>query len=182
MGSFNEGESDFRPTKDTLSVANQVLHVAIANEYFLSGMFGPYEGYAPLCKGELGFIDMGWVGLADEKELGVVLNVDEWPIATAASTSLTKALALFDSVMDDAAEMFESRTVEEIERARLPENPVIPTDYTYSDILELMIDHIAHHRGALVTYAHLLGKDPKIPYFELPEAMLRSDYLENMEE
>lgn len=175
MTTFDEEDSNFRPTEGTMSVANQVLHAAVANEYFLSGIFGPYDGYAPLCKGTKGFIDMGWVGLADEKELGVVLNKDEWPIAAAAGTSIKKALALFDQVIDDAAAMFETVTPEALAAEKLPQNPVIPIDYTYPEMFELMIDHMAHHRGALVTYAHLIGKDCKIPYFELSEAMMRSE-------
>ncbi|RXE95553.1 DinB family protein [Pseudoalteromonas phenolica] len=31
-----------------------------------------------------------------------------------------------------------------------------------------MLDHTAHHRGALAQYARLLGHSPKIPYFDMP--------------
>ena len=27
-----------------------------------------------------------------------------------------------------------------------------------------IVDHTAHHRGALAVYARLLGKEPKMPY------------------
>ncbi len=175
---FTEEDSSFRPINGTLSVAGQVLHVALSIEYFLSGMFGPYEGFGPMSRFERGFIDMNWATLAEEKELGIALDAEAWPIAVEASKSFTKALEVFDRIMDIAAEMFGSRTIEQIQAERLPENPLIPTEFTYPDVLDLMIDHTAHHRGALVVYAHLLGKDPKIPYFELPEAFVKAQQLQ----
>lgn len=177
---FTEEDSDFRPAKDTLSVAGQVLHVALSIEYFLSGMFGPYDGFGPMARFDRGFTDMNWAPLASEKDLGMVLDVEDWPIAAEASNSFTKALELFDQIMDTAAEIFGSKTIEQLQTERLPENPVIPTNFTYPDILELMIDHIAHHRGALVVYGHILGRDPKIPYFELPEAFVKAQGLQTV--
>lgn len=131
-------------------------------------MFGPYEGYAPLCEREA-VKDMTWITMADERALGAVIDVQRWPLAAAASTSLRKALVLFDGVMDAAVEMFGSRTVEEIEKSFSPESPVVPADYTHVDILDCMIDYIAHHRGALVAYAHLLGRSQKSLILSYPK-------------
>lgn len=175
---FTEEDSNFQPADGLLSVAGQVLHVALSLEYFISGMFGPYEGFGPLSRLEKGFVDMSWAPLANEKDLGMALNAEVWADAFEASTSFTKALKLFDQAMDTATEMFASRSVQEIQAEQLPENPVLPVEFTYAHILELMNDHTAHHRGSLVVYGHLLGKDPQIPYFELTEAWLKAEELE----
>jgi uncharacterized damage-inducible protein DinB len=113
---------------------------------------------------------MDWVDIANNRDLGVVLDADVWPKAVEASQSLTKALALFDQTMETAAKMFSSKIFQQIQTEQLPENPVFPPFFRYPDILEVMNDHTAHHRCALVVYAHFLGREPKIPYFEMSEA------------
>lgn len=175
---FTEDDSNFRPADGLLSVAGQVLHVALSIEYFISGMFGPYEGFGPLSRLEKGFLDMSWAPIANEKDLGMGLDAEAWPRAVEASVSLAKALELFDEAMDTAAEMFGSRTVQQIQGERLPENPIIPSEFRYPHILELMNDHVAHHRGSLVVYGQILGRDPQIPYFEMSEAWLMSETLQ----
>lgn len=173
MSSFEEEDSNFKPRKNTLTVAGQVLHVVIGNEWFLSGMFGAYEGNTPLCKRESGFNDMDWIHIADERDLGVVLDAQKWPAAFAASTSITTALDLFDKSLASALELLTNKSVEDLQKAKFLKNPVMPDDYSYLDVIYLMIDHIAQHRGALVSYAHLLGKEPLFPYFDLSKAMLK---------
>lgn len=178
---FNESESNFRPSKDLLSVAGQILHVSILIEYFLSGMFGKYEGFTPLSECELGFIDMSWTKIADEKYLHLVLDAARWPQAFIASTSVIEALKLFDDVMAKTVEFIETMSLQDFISAKPPINPVFPPEkFQYPDILEIMNDHTAHHRGALVVYAHLLEKDPKMPYFDLQKIMASqtaTDYL-----
>jgi len=164
---FTEEDSNFRPSEELLSVAGQILHVALSIEYFLSGMFGYYEGFGPLSRRHLGFLDMNWIELADEKNLYMVLDPVDWPQAFEASTSIAKALKLFDEAMDTAAQFLDARSVKDIEAAQLPENPMFDPTFRYPDIIELMNDHTAHHRGSLVVYAHLLGKEPRIPYFDM---------------
>ena len=171
MDCFREEDSNFRPNDNMLTAAGQVLHVTMAIEFFLSGMFGPYDGFGPLSRRDRGFSDMGWTEIADNQELDLLLNADVWPKAIEASKSIAKALELFDQTMDTAAEMFGSMTLQQIETEQLPENLVFPPLYTYSDVLEIMNDHTAHHRGSLVVYARLLGRDPKIPYFEMSEKL-----------
>ncbi len=165
---FDESESAFRPSKDLLSVAGQILHVSMLIEYFLSGMFGSYEGLTPLSDSELGFMDMSWTKIADEKDLHQVLDPARWSRPFMASTSVIEALKLFDDVTDKAAELIGAMSLQDFATAQPPINPVLPPEkFQYPDILEVMNDHTAHHRGALVVYAHLLEKDPKMPYFDL---------------
>ncbi len=165
---FDESESTFRPSKDLLSVAGQILHVSILIEYFLSGLFGKYEGFSPLSDQELGFMDMSWTKIADEKHLHLVLDPIKWPRAFIASTSVVEALKLFDEAMTKAVEFIGAMSSQDFAVAKPPINPVFaPEKFKYPDILEVMNDHTAHHRGALVVYAHLLEKDPRMPYFDL---------------
>jgi hypothetical protein len=178
MECFTEEDSNFLPANNLLSVAGQVLHVALSIEFFLSGMFGPYDGFGPLSRFDRGFTDMSWATLANEKNLGLALDANAWPKAVEASKSIAKALELFDQTMDIAAKMFALKTIQQIQTEQLPENPLFPPFYTYADILEIVNDHTAHHRGSLVVYAHLVGRDPKIPYFEMSEALLHSQRIQ----
>jgi len=99
--------------------------------------------------------------------------------------SFTQTVQGFNETMDLAAEVFGQLTPEEM-TMRLPENPM--RLHTAQQVLDIMIDHTAHHRGAIAQYARLLGKEPSIPYFDMSElvhetqleAMRRPDEAANM--
>lgn len=175
---FDESESNFRPSEELLSVSGQILHVALSIEYFLSGMFGKYEGFGPLSGREYGFVDMNWIELADERNLHLALDPVEWPKSCVASTSIAESMKLFDEAMEKAAEFIGAMSPEEFTAAQLPENPIYDPNFYYPDILELMNDHTAHHRGSLVIYAHLLGKEPRIPYFDMEDVIAYAQELQ----
>ncbi|BAZ71122.1 hypothetical protein NIES4106_59190 (plasmid) [Fischerella sp. NIES-4106] len=167
---FTEKDSSFRPSNDCLTVAGQVIHVIFGIEFCLSGMFGSYDGITPVSQRKRGFNDLDWTVWASEMNLSEALDAEAFPEAIEGSRSLIKAMVLFDQAMDIAANMFVSKTVEEIETEPLPENPLWAPEFRYPDILEVMNDHTAHHRGSLAVYARLLGKESKFPYRELSEA------------
>jgi len=49
----------------------------------------------------------------------------------------------------------------------LPQNFLFPSFYTRLDVLEIIADHTAAHRGALTQYARMMGINPPFPYFNL---------------
>ncbi|GHG90907.1 DinB family protein [Comamonas sp. JC664] len=174
---FREGDAGFRVTPESMTVAGQVLHAAAAIEYFLSGLFGTFEGWSTMSRRQRGFVDMSWAQSANTSPEAR----NDTPEVQEAGRSLEKAAALFDRSMDSASEMFGARTVEELTQVPLLPSPLFPPWFTAVQVFELMLDHTAHHRGALTQYARGLGLEPKIPYFDmaetLHEAMLQSGHV-----
>ncbi len=91
--------------------------------------------------------------------------------------SLEKALALFDEVIDAGIERFGALSVAETQTRRMPANPLIPAHFTYADALNVTLDHAAHHRGALSQYARMLGRDPKLPYLDIPDSFTEKPFM-----
>ncbi|WP_164013052.1 DinB family protein [Pyxidicoccus trucidator] len=164
---FRDEDASFRVAPETMTAAGQVLHAAAAIEFFLSGVFGVFEGWSAMSQRQRGFVDMSWTQ-------GTNTGIEERstaPEVQEAGRSLKKAAELFDRSMDSASAMFGARTMEELVQVPLPPNPIFPPWFTASHVFEILIDHTAHHRGALAQYARGLGLEPKIPYFEMAEAL-----------
>jgi uncharacterized damage-inducible protein DinB len=118
-----------------MTVAQHVAHAAQTLDWFIDGVTRP-EGF------DLNF----------EEQAGALRQVK----------SLAVARARFDAASERAASLLRSKTPEELARP-LPPGPImagLPT----GDIVWAMLDHTAHHRGALTVYARLLGKVPPMPY------------------
>ena len=49
---------------------------------------------------------------------------------------------------------------------RMPDDDAIMRGARKSTIVQAIVDHTAHHRGALTVYTRLLGKTPPMPYME----------------
>jgi uncharacterized damage-inducible protein DinB len=47
--------------------------------------------------------------------------------------------------------------------AILPDNPILP-GRPLVHVVEAVVDHTGHHRGALAVYARLAGRVPEMPY------------------
>ncbi|AKQ66816.1 hypothetical protein A176_003728 [Myxococcus hansupus] len=167
LACFRDEDATFRVTQESMTAAGQVLHAAAAIEYFLSGLFGAFEGWSTMSRRQQGFADMSWAQSANTspEERNAATEVEE------AGRSLRKAAELFDRSMDSASEMFGGRTMEELTQPSLLPNPLFPPWFTAAHVFELMLDHTAHHRGALTQYARGLGLEPKIPYFDMAEAL-----------
>ena len=86
-----------------------------------------------------------------------------------ADLSLAAALGAFDETMDIVSEVFAELTSEELRQPMLDNPMKLPS--AFAVLYFGIFDHAAHHRGALSQYARLLGKEPKIPYFEMAEAL-----------
>ncbi|MCY1021602.1 DinB family protein [Pyxidicoccus sp. MSG2] len=163
---FRDEDASSRVTPAAMTAAGQVLHAAAAIEFFLSGLFGVFEGWSPMSQRQPGFVDMSWTE-------GANIGLEERntsPEVQEAGRSLKKAAELFDRSMDSASALFGARTMEELVQVPLPPTPIFPPWFTAAHVFEIMIDHTAHHRGALAQYARGLGLEPKIPYFDMAEA------------
>jgi uncharacterized damage-inducible protein DinB len=132
---LEENDSEFRPRNEMMTVAQQVAHTAQTLEWFLDGATKP-DGFD--------------------------LNFEEHAKALAGITSLAMAHKRLDAAFTRAVDFLRSRTPEELAHP-LPPGPVMGGQ-PVSDIVWAMVEHTAHHRGALSVYARLLGKVPAMPY------------------
>ena len=175
LSCFTDEDSFFQPTAKSLTLIGQVIHVTMAIEYFLCGMFGPFVGYGPMSRLELGFVDMIWTRHSDTDINPTDFNPEHMSIELlSAMGSLSQAMELFGKTMDRAAAMFASKTPLAIATQQLPPNAIFDPEATLGDTLEMMNDHTAHHRGAIVMYGRLLGRSPKLPYFDLHDVIVKT--------
>lgn len=132
---LEEADSGFRPQPDMMTAAQQVAHAAQTLDWFIQGASRP-EGFD--------------------------LNFEEHAKALQAVTSLAAARQMLDKAYDNAIAYLRARTPEEL-AASLPAGPVMGGQ-PISDIVWAMVEHTAHHRGALTVYSRMLGKVPVMPY------------------
>lgn len=132
---LEEADSGFRPQPDMMTAAQQVAHVAQTLDWFIQGVSRP-EGFD--------------------------LNFGEHATALQKVTSLAAARQMLDKAYDNAVAFLRARTPEELAKP-LPEGPIMGGQPT-SDIVWGMLEHTAHHRGALTVYSRMLGKVPPMPY------------------
>lgn len=139
--SLSEEDSSFAPAEGMFTAAQQVAHTAQTIEWFFEGAFRP-EGFS-----------MDWEGMARE-----VLAVG----------SLAEARRWLDRAFSAGQKAIAGHSPEEWETP-LPDGPIMGGAPRHA-ILGAIMDHTAHHRGALTVYARLRGKVPPMPYMEMPEA------------
>jgi uncharacterized damage-inducible protein DinB len=132
---LTEADSEFRPTEAMMTVAQQVAHAAQTLDWFLEGASRP-EGFD--------------------------LDFPAHVAALARVTSLAAARQWLETSYTKAVEFVASRSPEELAMP-LAAGPVMGGQ-PVSDIVWAMIEHTAHHRGALTVYSRLLGKVPPMPY------------------
>lgn len=131
-----EEDSSFRPRPQMMSTAGQMAHAAQVIDWFREGAF-----------------DAVWA-------------MDF--AAAQAETDKVESLAAARQWLADAwqrlRERIEAATHEEL-AATLPDNLILPGRPRYH-VVEAIVDHTGHHRGALAVYARLLGRVPEMPYAE----------------
>ena len=132
---LDEADSGFRPQEGMMTVAQQVAHTAQTLDWFIQGV-SRSEGF-----------DLDFASHA--KALESVISL------AAARQWLEKAYA-------DAIQFLRSRSPEDFTRP-LPDGPVMGGQ-PMGDIVWAMVEHTAHHRGALTVYSRQLGKVPVMPY------------------
>lgn len=132
---LEETDSRFRPCEGMMTVAQQVAHTAQTLDWFIEG--------------------------ASRRE-GFDLDFEKHAKALEAATSLAAARRMLEAAFVNAIEFFRSRSVADLAQP-LPAGPVMGGQ-PISDIVWAMVEHTAHHRGALTVYSRLLGKVPPMPY------------------
>ena len=133
---LEETDSGFRPQESMMTVAQQVAHTAQTLDWFIEGASRP-EGF-----------DL------DFEKLSKALN---------AVNSLSAARQMLASAYSRAVQFVRSASPEDLARP-LPAGPVMGGQ-PVSDIVWAMVEHTAHHRGALTVYSRMLGEVPPMPYF-----------------
>jgi uncharacterized damage-inducible protein DinB len=132
---LDEADSGFRPREGMMTAAQQVAHAAQTLDWFLQG--------------------------ASRSE-GFDLDFEKHAHALEAVTSLAAARGMLDAAYANAIQFLRSRSAEELARP-LPPGPIMGGQ-PVSDIVWAMVEHTAHHRGALTVYSRQLGKMPPMPY------------------
>jgi uncharacterized damage-inducible protein DinB len=132
---LDEADSGFRPKEGMMTVAQQVAHAAQTLAWFIEGASRP-EGF------DLDFA----------KQAAALESV----------TSLAAARQSLETAYANAIGFLRSHSAEDL-AGPLPPGPVMGGQ-PISDIVWAMVEHTAHHRGALTVYSRLLGKVPPMPY------------------
>jgi uncharacterized damage-inducible protein DinB len=132
---LDEADSGFRAQEGMMTVAQQVAHAAQTLDWFIEGASRP-EGFD--------------------------LDFEKHAKALAAVTSLAAARQMLEAAYANAIQYLRSRSPEDLSRP-LPPGPVMGGQ-PVSDIVWAMVEHTAHHRGALTVYSRQLGKVPPMPY------------------
>ncbi len=134
---LDEADSTFRPHDGTMTAAQQVAHTAQTLDWFIEGASRP-EGFD--------------------------LDFEKHAKALECVTSLAAARQMLETAYANAIGFIRSRTPEQL-AGPLPPGPIMGGQ-PITDIVWAMVEHTAHHRGALTVYSRLLGKVPIMPYGE----------------
>lgn len=132
---LTESDSAFRPAEGMFSVAEQVAHAAQTVDWFREGAFSP---------------------------TGYDFDFEKHGREIAAVTSLASAWTWWER----AVERMRSSLEEQDEGAwneRIVPGPAFGGEPRWK-VLRGVVEHTAHHRGALTVYTRLLGREPPMPY------------------
>ena len=132
---LDEADSGFRPREGMMTVAQHVAHTAQTLDWFIEGASRP-EGFD--------------------------LDFEKHAKALDAVTSLAAARRMLATAYANAILFLRSRSPEDLAQP-LPPGPVMGGQ-PITDIVWAMVEHTAHHRGALTVYSRQLGKVPPMPY------------------
>jgi uncharacterized damage-inducible protein DinB len=131
---LSEEDSSYKPQSEVYTVAQHVAHAAQSIEWFVEGMFSA-KGF-----------DMDFERLTRE---------------FMACTSLKAAREWMKKATEKAVATLSAKSEDDL-RQPLAENAIMQGPrFT---VISAIVDHTAHHRGALTVYSRLLKKQPKMPY------------------
>ena len=132
---FTDEDAAFAPEGDLYTVAAHVEHTAGSIDWFIDGMFSP-DGFD--------------------------LEFDKHIAGAKACSSLAEARAHLDRSIENACAVIGEKSDEQL-MTLLPDDSIFPS-LPRAAVIDGLMDHTAHHRGALTVYARLLGKTPEMPY------------------
>ena len=134
---LSEEDSNFRPTEEMYTVAQHIAHVAETIKWFFEGAFG-----------RNGF-DMNFDNYSEKMKVYKSFDNSITYMEEEIATAIAKLEVLSDSEL------------------LAPIDGPIMKGAPKMNIIGAIVDHTAHHRGALSVYARLLGKTPQMPYSEM---------------
>ncbi len=133
---LREEDSGFAPAEGMYTVAQQMAHVAVMIDWFVEGVVSP-EGFS--------------------------MDFEAHEVETRAVTSLTDARAKVAVAFAAAHSALTDRSAAELEEP-FPQGGLMEGPKWISFLG--LVEHTAHHRGALTIYSRMLGLSPKMPYME----------------
>lgn len=134
---LEEQHASYAPTTGSFTVLQQVAHVAHTIDWFVEGAFRP-EGF-----------DTDW-----EAHQRIV---DAVP-------TLAEARAWVDRAFDGVVVKIKAESDDSL-CTPMPDGPIMGGQPRLV-IVGAVVDHTAHHRGALTVYQRLLGLTPPMPYLD----------------
>jgi uncharacterized damage-inducible protein DinB len=135
---LSEEDSNYKPTEESLTTAQQMQHIAHTVDWFIDGAFG--DGF-----------DMDFEGHITQ---------------LADMTSLTEARMNCAASYKRAMDVIGSKKAEDM-LAPMPAGPIMGGAPKLA-IVSGIVDHTAHHRGSLSVYTRNCGKIPPMPYADAP--------------
>lgn len=135
---LDESDASFIPAEGMISAAAQLAHIALTVDWFLDAAFRKRE----------------WD-----------FNFEQHMTDACGYKTLKDARARVTKAFSDAR-----KTVEGLSEEQL--NELFPADdFAFANtpracIFPAIMEHTAHHRGALSVYMRLRGKVPKLPYMD----------------
>ncbi len=136
---LTEEHSALIPLEGMFTAAQQVAHVAHTVDWFMEGAFNRENGF-----------DTDFEAM--DKEIK-------------AFTSMQSAKAFVKDAYSSARDKIASLSVEKLESA-LPEGPIMG-GLPRKQVVQGIVDHTAHHRGALSVYVRHAGATPAMPYADM---------------
>ena len=133
-----ETDSSFTPAPGMFTAAQQVAHTAQTFDWFVEGAFS---------------------------KSGFDMDHQRMHVEACAVTSLSAARAWLEKACAAASAAADTHSDSEW-NAPLPDGPVMGGLPRHA-IFGALMDHTAHHRGALTVYTRLLGRIPPMPYVEM---------------
>ena len=138
---LEEQHSNHAPAEGMFTVAQQVAHVAQTLDWFLEGVTG---------------------------DTGFDMNFEQHVAEAKAVTSLSEARKWLDTSFAAAVEYIGKTPMEELSKP-VTEGALMVGMPRYG-IAPSIVEHTAHHRGALSVYSRTLGLIPANPYMETETA------------
>jgi len=142
---LTEQNSSFRPTEDSLTVAQQFAHVALVIDWFVEGGFG--DGFG-------------------ENDYAKMPTFDD---ALENIKSLAGARSLCAQSFSNAIRVVGSKTPQQVSEL-MPENSIMGAA-PRMNIVHAIEDHTVHHCGVLNVYSRMCGIAPPMSHLETEVAV-----------
>lgn len=134
---LTEDDSGFKPKEEMFTVAQHIGHTAETIDWFFEGAFG---------------------------DKGFDMNFENYAEKMKKYTSFDKSTKYFKEATENGIKKLQALSKDEL---LYPIKAEIMKGEPKMVIVNAIVDHSAHHRGALSVYARLLDKKPQMPYGEM---------------